>query len=428
MTFPSPDNPPTLPGIRYHRAAPARHRTQHAPAIVQVGSTRLQEIARPGMRVVIAFTDATRHAPDRMLITGLLDRLAECGVPRDSVTLLCATGLHRPMTDAECIAKLGAELAATMRIVHHDAMVPEGLLELGDVQGIPVVVNRLCVEAGLLLATGIVEPHQYAGYSGGAKTVVIGCGGERTIAATHGPGMLDREGVLLASIEGNPFQMFVRDAGRRIGLALAINALLSSEGTLIESAIGAPNDVHDYLVKRARSACEVRVDGVVQCALVGPGEGKRSNLYQASRAVTYLALADRTPLLPGAPIVLAADLEEGAGAGTGEKRFADVMAGAGSPAALLEQLRRTGFPAGAQRAYVLAQALVRNPVIVAAPYSGHLVRACHMRYSESLVEALGMAERMARERFGIPVPQPVDCLVAPNALTMLPRLGEQEAQ
>ncbi|HVZ40884.1 MAG TPA: lactate racemase domain-containing protein [Candidatus Kapabacteria bacterium] len=428
MTLPSPDNPPALPGIRYRRAAPAEARAQPAPAIVQVGSVRLEDLARPGMRVVIAFTDATRHAPDRMLITYLLNRLAEGGVPRDNVTLLCATGLHRPMTGAECIAKLGAELAATMRIVQHDAMAPEGLMELEPIRGIPVVANRLCVEADLLLATGIVEPHQYAGYSGGAKTVVIGCGGERTIAATHGPGMLDREGVLLASTEGNPFQTFVRDAGSRIGLALVINALLGSEGTLIESAIGAPEDVHNHLVERARSIYEVRADGAAHCALVGPGEGKRSNLYQASRAVTYLALADRTPLLPGAPIVLAADLEEGAGAGTGEKRFADVMAGAGSPAALLEQLRRTGFPAGAQRAYVLAQALLRNPVIVAAPYSGHLVRACHMTYTESLAEALEMAEKIARERFGIPASQPVDCLVVPNALTVLPRLGEHASR
>ena len=157
-----------------------------APASLQiapVGARRLSDIARPGMCVTIAFTDATRACPDELLIGYLFNELGALGISASDITLLCATGLHRPMTAAERIAKLGVDLAGRARIVDHRALDPDALMTLGEIDGLPVVVNRLCVETNLLIATGVVEPHQYAGYSGGAKTVVIGCGGEATTGA-----------------------------------------------------------------------------------------------------------------------------------------------------------------------------------------------------------------------------------------------------
>jgi nickel-dependent lactate racemase len=391
------------------------------PIAEQVGDTRLRDLARAGMRVVIAFTDATRHSPDQMLIEHILRGLAACGVGDEAVTLLCATGLHRPMTPAERVAKLGAEFAARLTTVDHDAMDAGGLVSLGDVHGLPVVVNRLCTECDLLIAIGVVEPHQYAGYSGGAKTVVIGCGGEATIAATHGPAMLDRDGVLLGRIVGNPFQEFVRAAGDRIGLRYVANALLDAEGNTVAIAEGAPRDVQDALIERGRPLQTMTVDAPVRLAVLGVSPAKAANLYQASRAITYVALADRTPVPPGAPIVLVAAIPEGAGQGTGEQRFRDALGAATSPADLLLRMRRDGFPAGAQRAYILAQALARNPVIVVAPGHEALVRACHMEYAPDLASALGRAITIARERFGDGVGD-LDCLLIQNALATLPRL------
>jgi lactate racemase len=374
------------------------------------------------MRIVIAFTDATRYSPDHHLIPILLAELEACGVRRDDVTLLCATGLHRPMTGAERLAKLGPELARSMRIVDHDALGGD-LVDLGMIDGMPVLVNRLCVEADLLLAAGVVEPHQYAGYSGGAKTVVIGCGGEATIQATHGAAMLDDPGTRLGAVEGNRFQAFVRAAGERIGLDYAINVLLDEHGGTIEGAAGAPRDVHDHLVARARSIYECEVEHPAHLAIAGVSEAKGTNLYQASRAATYLALADRTPLLPGAPIILPASIPEGAGEGTGERRFFEILAGASSPALLVDELRRAGFPAGAQRAYVLAKVLAAHPIIVAGSGDRAIINACHMHAAPDVDTALDMAAQMARERFGIAAPAPLDLLVVPNALVTMPILS-----
>lgn len=380
----------------------------------------MSSLAKPSMKVVIAFTDATRSSPDRLLVGHLLRQLSAAGVPLGNITLLCATGLHRPMTSREAVEKLGEEIAQTVRITNHTATEKRSLAELGTIDGVPVTVNNLCLQADLLLATGVVEPHQYAGYSGGAKTVAIGCGGEPTIQATHGVAMLDSEGVRLGKIEANPFQEFVRRAGERIGLRYVANALLDHEGAIVACAAGPPTRVHDYLVRMGRAVFQVPVDFPVHAAIAGVALAKSRNLYQASRAATYLALCDATPLLPGAPIVLPAAIPEGAGEGIGEQRFYELLAAAESPQQLVEQMRCNGFPAGAQRAYILAKTLSRNPVIVVGAATPAIVRDCKMANARTMQEGLQLATELARARF--PGEQ-LRLLDLPNAMAMLPRLS-----
>ncbi|MEO5929292.1 MAG: lactate racemase domain-containing protein, partial [Candidatus Kapaibacterium sp.] len=356
------------------------------------------------------------------LVGALLSELIALGISHDDITLLCATGLHRPMTPAERIAKLGDEIAETMRIVDHDALDNDHLTRLGEINGLPVVTNALCAEADLLLATGVVEPHQYAGYSGGSKTIVIGCGGEATIQGTHGAEMLDRAGTRLGAVDGNPFQEFVRAAGRLIGLDYVLNVLLDEDGAIIAAAAGEPDAVHDHLTATAREEYEVTIDRPAHIVIAGVSPAKGTNLYQASRAATYLALAEGAPLLPGAPIILTAPIPEGAGDGTGERRFFELLSSAKSPSALLSHLRAHGFPAGAQRAYILAQVLERHPVIVVGAEHPEIVEACHMLAAPNLESGLALAEERARKRFGIAFPEMLELLVVPNALVTLPRV------
>ncbi len=390
------------------------------PQIVEIGSRRLKDIAHAGMRVTIAFTDATRACPDAWLINYLFRELGSLGILECDITLLCATGLHRPMTSSERIAKLGVDLAGRARIVDHRALDPEALITVGEAAGLPIVVDRLCVETDLLIATGVVEPHQYAGYSGGAKTVVIGCGGEATIQATHSATMLDHPSTRLGNIDGNPFQQFVRAAGKLIGLDYVVNVILNDAAEVLMAVAGEPAEVHNILVAQARGIYEVAVDRHAHIAMVGVPAPKAANLYQASRAATYLALADHTPLLPGAPIILPAAIPEGAGQGTGEVRFYELLAGAVSPAALVEELRRTGFPAGAQRAYILAQVLIDHPVIIVGAQHPDIVQACHMHAAEDMAQALALAESLARQHFGVDAPDVLNYLVVPDALLTLP--------
>jgi nickel-dependent lactate racemase len=395
-----------------------------ADNIVHVGENRLSDMVRPGIRVTIAFTDATRACPDEQLVGWLLEKLTTLGVDPAHITLLCATGLHRLINETELLTKLGKRIVGDFCIASHYALDPAELIDLGEINGLPVVTNRRCVKTDLLLATGVVEPHQYAGYSGGAKTVVIGCGGEATIEATHSAAMLDEPGTRLGAIEGNLFQAFVRQAGARIGLAYVVNVVLGEQGQILAAAAGEPDAVHDYLVERARQVYEVLVERPAHLALAGVNQAKAVNLYQASRAATYLALADRTPLLPGAPILLPASIPEGAGEGTGEQRFYDILSQAESPAQLISELRQTGFPAGGQRAYILAQVLAQHPVIVVGAKHPDVVRTCHMHTTPDIESGLALTKELARHQFDLPIPAPLDFLVVPQALLTLPRLAE----
>jgi nickel-dependent lactate racemase len=350
-----------------------------------LSAPRLIDLASPATRVCILFTDATRACPDHVIVPAILRELDRAGVPDDHITLLCATGLHRPSTPAEKIAKLGREVVERYRVIDHDPG------QCAAQHG--VSVNRWLWDSDLIIATGVVEPHQYAGYSGGGKTVVIGCGSEETIGLTHGPQFLDQPGVRLGQIDGNPFQQFVRDAARAIGLKLVVNVVLDGNGEAIAVQAGDPIAVHDALVGVARSVYEVPIEHPYDVVIAQVDPPKDVNLYQASRAATYVGLCATPPLRPGGIIIVAAHCPEGAGQGRGEERFYTALSQATDLRQLLARLRRDGCQAGEQRTYMLAQVLLQYEVVVAGSRCPQVVEACHLVAAASLTEALAYAQR-----------------------------------
>jgi nickel-dependent lactate racemase len=258
-----------------------------------------------------------------------------------------------------------------------------------------VAVNALLLESDLIIATGVVEPHQYAGYSGGGKTVVIGCGSEETIELTHGPQFLDRPGVRLGQIAGNPFQQFVRDAARAIGLKFVVNVVLDGAGRAIAVQAGDPLAVHEALVSVARSVYEVPVPHPYDVVIAQVDPPKDVNLYQASRAATYLGLSATPPIRQRGVIIVAARCPEGAGQGRGEQRFFTALSQASDLQQLLADFRRHGCQAGEQRTYLLAQVLLNYTVIVAGSQCPDVMQACHLVAAASLDEAIVYAYRQA---------------------------------
>ena len=149
---------------------------------IPLASPPIRELARRGMKVVVVVTDATRACPDDLLVPPILSELNAAGVPDDDITIIVGIGMHRPATPAEMSEKLGPNVVVRVRVINPTAVDPSSLVDLGPVaHGVPCRVNRQVYEADLVLATGIVEPHQYAGYSGGRKTVAIGCSSAETI-------------------------------------------------------------------------------------------------------------------------------------------------------------------------------------------------------------------------------------------------------
>lgn len=394
---------------------------QNVPAAIRealnhpLGTLPLREIAKTGDRACIVFTDITRASPDHQLVPALLRELEMAGVRDEDIILLCGIGMHRPSTEEEKNIKLGADIAARYRVIDNEPQNPEAIVDLGVTPpGVPVLLHRAVVETDLLIATGIVEPHQYAGYSGGRKTVGIGAAGEALIAQTHGPDFVDHPGTRLGQIEGNPFHKTVSEAARRANLHFILNVVLDDEKRILRVSAGDPELAFQDLVDFAKSVYEVSISQQYDIAIGGVGFPKDTNLYQASRAPSYLFFAPVPVVRKGGFFIIPARCEEGAGNGVGEQRFLAAMRDAQDVQSILDDARKNGYPPGQQRAFVMAKVLEKSNIVIVGSECPDLVAACKMTPAATMDEALEFAASTLGPA--------CDVLIVPHALQTLPVL------
>jgi nickel-dependent lactate racemase len=379
-----------------------------------INSAPLRELAHKGDTVCIVFTDITRACPDYLLVPPILRELHAAGVSRHDITLLCGTGLHRPSTYEEKVAKLGAEIVEQYNIIDNEPQNPAHLVELGKTEnGTPVSVNKIAYESDLLIATGIVEPHQYAGYSGARKTVAIGAAGEATIAFTHGPHMVDHPGTRLGLIEGNAFHQAITEAARRAGLRFILNVVVDEEKRPVAIYGGEPEATFDELVSVAQKLYTVPVPHQYDVVVGGVGFPKDNNLYQASRAPSYIFFSPTPIIKKGGVLITPAKCNEGAGKGIGEQRFYKEMQSAPTMSTLLDTMRQRGYQPGAQRAFVMAKVMEVNPVVIVGSEFPEVVNDTKMIPAQTMEQAL----EFAVSHIGRP---DLDVLIIPHALLTLP--------
>jgi nickel-dependent lactate racemase len=380
--------PPGGAAVDVREAARAALEGPHGPAL----SKRVD----PSDSISIVVTDVTRATPEDILLDVLLAALDRAGVDRDQISVVIGLGLHRPMTDEEIESALGehADLA-----VNHD---PDRTVTVGEIDGCPIELFEPLTETDFLCSTGMVEPHQYAGFSGGAKTALIGAGGESQLRYTHGPEMLARDGVRLGRIEGNPFREFLDRGGDLIDVEFCLNVTHGPAGIMGASA-GDHRAVVRDLAATARDALSVEVTGEYDAVVAGVGAPKDANLYQTTRGPTYIVLGARNPLRPDGRVVVPATLSEGAGEGRGEQRFYERLSGASSADQLYREMRE-GYEPGAQRAFVLARTLREHDVWITNSEAPDIVEECLMHAGTDVEDAIEPGS---------------DVLVVPDALNTL---------
>ena len=220
----------------------------------------LADLVAQAGRVAVVFPDLTRPMPNRTVLPPLLAELARCGVPDDRIVLLCATGTHRQATAAEMAELIGADVVARYDVIDHDATNDDAHLPVGAVDGTPVLLQREYVEADVRIITGFVEPHFFAGFSGGPKAVCPGLAATATILEAHHPRRIADARATFVTRTGNPVHDFVRAATAlappHLSLDVAINRGPSGDGRLRRpAACGArcrlrPRAVH----RRARGS------------------------------------------------------------------------------------------------------------------------------------------------------------------------------
>jgi len=370
--------PEFVPGLPDERAALVRALRE------PIAGPPLATLARPGQRAVVVFSDLTRPVPNRRILPPILAELAQAGVRREDVVLLNATGLHRPNTPAELAAMLGEDVVERYRVVNHDARDPGRLVRLGRMaRGAEVWLNREYVEADLRILTGFVEPHFFAGFSGGAKSILPGVAGEATVLHNHSASMLSDPRATWAITHGNPVYEEAREAARLAPPSFVVNVTTNKRKEITGVFAGELAAAHDAGCAFARRSALRPVPAPFDVVVTTNGGYPLDlNLYQAVKGMSAAAQVVR----PGGAIVMAAECREGIGHGL----FADILRMGRTPAELLEVIGRPGFLMVDQwEAQMLANVLVRCPVYL---YSDRLsaaeIRLAHLRLSSSVAETL----------------------------------------
>lgn len=382
-----------------------------------IGAPPLGELLKPGDRVVLILTDITRRLHEERIIPALLAEITNAGVPLSAVRGVIATGTHRPNSRDEMIRMYGAEVVEQIDIVNHDAYDDSNLVFCGhSPKGIPIWLNRLVVEADVRIATGCIEPHLMAGYSGGIKTLSVGVAGEKTIAATHCVDMVEHHSTRLSVVEGNRFREFLDDVGNIVPLHFVVNVVQNGGGKVVRVVAGDPRAAFEEGVRTARQVSEVVVTGAGDIVVTVPVAPKDCDLYQSLRTVNNIIFGPAPVVRSGGVILIPAACPDG----TGHRDFFKCMSSFSSPQAIIDHLRekRTISP-GEVVSLKCAKTLLRARIVITdTELSPSTLESMHFEHAPSL-EA-GLAREIERYLRTMPRGSRVRVLILPHGITTLP--------
>ena len=336
-----------------------------------IGSQPLLERISPDTKICIAFTDITRATPNDRIIPWLLEHL---GGPNDNITLLNQLGTHRPNTREELETMLTREVVANYRVLNHEPENPEALVQVGTTaDGTPALLNRHIVEADLRIITGFIEPHFFAGFSGGVKGIMPGCAGLETVMSNHGAKNIGDPQATFGVTVGNPLWEELRDIALKTGPSFLLNVTLNEQRDITNVFAGDIIEAHKtgcvFVKKSAMQPLEQPFDIVVT---TNSGYPLDLNLYQGVKGMS----AGARVLKEGGTLILAAECREGVPDGS---PLDDLLRSAGSIEEILAMLSTPGFVRPEQwQAQIQALVQRRAEVLVCCELDDATLRACHL--------------------------------------------------
>jgi nickel-dependent lactate racemase len=300
-------------------------------------SKKLSEEAMGNKTACILVCDITRPVPNKLFLKPVIAELESGGIPRDCITILIATGLHRPNLGGELEEVIGDPwVTDNIQILNHDARDETSIVHLGKTltHQVPLGLNRYFVEADLKLVTGLVEPHFMAGYSGGRKVIAPGIAHHETIRTFHSARFMESPYATSCKLDKNPLHKSQLEIVQMLGgKILAVNTILDEERNLIHINFGEVLASHQEAVNLARASCEILVGRKFKTILTSSaGYPLDKTYYQTVKGmVTPLDILE-----PGGTLIIASECEEGIG--SPEFRESQARLVELGPAAFLETL------------------------------------------------------------------------------------------
>lgn len=354
-----------------------------------VGTPRLRELARGKRRVVLVTSDHTRAVPSRLTLPCLLEEI-RAGSPQAQVTILIATGLHRATTEEEQRRMFGDGIVDREHIEVNDAFRPECFVSMGTLpSGASFLVNRLAVECDLLLTEGFIEPHFFAGFSGGRKSILPGICAEETVNENHSFKAIAHPLSVAGRLEGNPIHEDMVAAARRVNVQFTFNVALNGEKKIVAAFAGDLERAHEAGVAFIRAQSQSpAVKGDIVITSNG-GYPLDQNLYQSPKAV---ATAEAC-CAEGGVIIMCCSCVDGMG-GTNFERLITC----GSPEKIEAKLSAIAPKETISEQWcpqIYARILKKHRIILVTTYLDHaLVHRANMIPASTPDEALALAYEM----------------------------------
>jgi nickel-dependent lactate racemase len=350
----------------------------------------LREVVRRGQTVAISVCDITRPQPRQEMLEAVLAEMPD--IPAEDITILVATGTHRANTPIELESMLGTHIARSYPVVNHDSRDPASLTCAGKTStGVLVYLNKLWVDADIRITTGFVEPHFFAGFSGGPKMVAPGLAGLETVMVLHDAARIGHPNATWGVTQGNPIHDDVREIARRSGVDFAVDVTLNRNKKITAVFAGALAAEHDVACAAARHDAMQAVDGMFDVVITtNSGFPLDQNLYQAVKGMSAAAKVVK----PGGTIICAAECRDGL---PSHGSYGQVLASRGSPEALLSMINSPGYAAPDQwQVQIQAQVQLKARVLVkTAGLSPDAVRAAHFEPIDNVASAVRTALRDA---------------------------------
>lgn len=371
-----------------------------------IGSPPLWELARGKKRVVLLASDHTRPVPSRVIVPAML-REVRRGNPQAEITILVATGCHRGSTAAELEQKFGPELCASERILVHDCA-RDPMVDLGTLpSGAPLEVNQVAAQADLLIAEGFIEPHFFAGFSGGRKSVLPGVCSSRTVYANHCAALIGDPHARSGCLEGNPVHRDMVEGARRAGLRFIVNVACNGRKQVVAAFAGELEKAHLAGVEFLHGACRLEMEQPAGIVITGNGGYPLDqNIYQAVKGMSTADIVCRE----GGVIIMASACADGHG---GES-FYRTFAGGETAGEILERIERTPMEETTPdqwQAQILARVMAKHPVVLVSDQPPGLVRRMGLIPAATLPEAVELADGILGRREQIVViPDGVACI------------------
>ena len=355
-----------------------------------IGSKPLHELAENKNTAVIIISDHTRPVPSKDIIPNMLKEL-RMGNPDIKITLLVATGFHRATTKEELKLKLGEDIVSSEDIVVHDCADIDSHVKFGVLpSGADLIINRIAAEADLLIAEGFIEPHFFAGFSGGRKSVLPGICGRKTVLGNHCSKFIDSQYARAGILERNPLHTDMIDGARKAGLAYIVNVIIDENKKTVAAFAGDCIKAHETGCEFLKNYCKVKAETADIVITTNGGAPLDQNIYQSVKGLT----AAEASAKENAVLIMCAELADG----NGSNDFYEALKNCTSPGELYVQFMKTPQDETMPdqwEAQILARILLKHKVIfVTEPKMQKMIEEMKMIYAPDIETAVHMSKEI----------------------------------